>query len=103
MTLEFEKETGIDPFANNTRLNKEGKQEGDGVYSNEYVEWLEDKLVNKNDVLDPVSHTLRQLNAQIELIDDILSKSGAVTRRKLEWLKESKIKDLQTAIKNSCG
>ena len=53
--------------------------------------------------LHSVSHTLRELNAQIELIDDILSKGGAVTRRKLERLKDSKTKELQATIKNSCS
>jgi len=56
-----------------------------------------------NACLHSVSHRLTQLNSKLELIEEILSINGAVTRRRLERIKDSIINELQVEIKNSCG
>ncbi len=49
--------------------------------------------------VDSVSHRLTQLNSKLELIEEILSRNGAVTRRRLERIKDSIINELQVEIK----
>ena len=56
-----------------------------------------------NAYLHSVSHRLTQLNSKLELIEEILSRNGAVTRRRLERIKDSIINEIQVSIKNSCA
>jgi hypothetical protein len=50
-----------------------------------------------------VSQSLYYLNAQVEMLDSILEKGGAITIRRIERMRTEKLNEIQILIKENCG